>query len=105
MTWRSEFRLTGTIFTISGTILKKNIHHVATVVLDHRFQTDIDKKFTTDVSFVFVSTCFSVVSHSYQSYQIQGDRRLQSESNRRFRGPRIFKTLVREVIALRPWRI
>lgn len=42
---------------------------------------------------------------SYQSYQIQGDRRLQSESNRRFRGPRIFKTLVREVIALRPWRI
>jgi len=62
MTLRSGFELTSTMLTISGLVLKRYIHHVATLALDyHHLQTDIDERFTIDVSFVFASTCFSIV--------------------------------------------
>ena len=58
MTRRSEFGLTDTMLTISGLVLKRYIHHVATLAPDYHLQSDIDERFATDV---FASTCFSLV--------------------------------------------
>lgn len=50
MARRSEFGLTDTMLTISGLVLKRYIHHVATLAPDYHLQSDIDERYKVIVA-------------------------------------------------------